>query len=315
MMATVLSEDVHAQAIDWHIRLRHGDGAVWEAFTLWLEVDAAHAAAYDVVEAADDAVLPQLPPVRAPRVVQPAIRPRRWAVWGGAALAASIAAGFVFAPQLASQRYDIATRPGEQRVVSLDATTQIVMNGLTRLTLDRRDARFASLAAGEALFLVRHDAAAPFRVEVGDNRIVDVGTVFNVVRQGGEVRIAVAEGSVIYNPDGEAVAVLAGQSLIDPAGTPRIVLANTDARQVGGWRQGRLSYAAEPMTRVAADLARALGLKIDVAPQLGERRFSGTLVLDRSGSAQLARISRVLQVDLRRADKGWTMVPVDGGVR
>lgn len=314
MMTTEFDEGVHAQAIDWHIRLRDGDDAAWEAFTRWLEADAAHAAAYDAVEAADDVVTPLLPPVRTPQVIPPVRRPRRWAAWGGA-LAASLVAGAVLVPQLGTQRYEVTTAPGEQRVVRLDATTQIALNGASRLTLDRNDPRFASLAAGEALFRVRHDPAAPFRVEVGDNRIEDVGTVFNVVRHDGEVRVAVAEGGVIYNPDGEAVALTAGQALVDPRGSAPIEVARADVATVGGWRTGRLSYSVEPLSRVAADLSRSLGVRIDVSPRIAGRVFSGTLILDRSGATQLARVAQLLQVEMRSTGNGWTMVPVVGAAR
>jgi transmembrane sensor len=54
------------------------------------------------------------------------------------------------------------TGPGERRIVALDPGTQLVLNGSTSLTFDRGDARFSSLAPGEALFRVRHDSAHPF---------------------------------------------------------------------------------------------------------------------------------------------------------
>ena len=311
------SEDhdtILASAIDWHIRLRGADEAAWDAFVLWLEADPAHAAAYDALEAADDAVVPLLPPIPAVMPSQVA-RPRpsvpRWAAWG-TGLAAACAVALVVAPNFQSQRYDITTGPGEQRSIALDASTQIVLNGSTRVTLERGNPRFAALASGEALFHVRHDAAAPFKLEVGDSRIVDVGTVFNVVNQGGEVRVAVAEGAVLYNPKAEAVTLHSGEALVDGAGSQPIVLERLASKSIGGWRQGRLSYNDASLTRVAADLSRSLGVPIRVAPQLGARRFSGSLALDRSGGAQLPRIARVLQVGIERTGAGWAIVPVVG---
>jgi len=311
MMTTDFHEDMRAQAIAWHIRLRDGDDTTWEAFTLWLEADAAHAVAYDAVEAADKEVAPLLLPNQAPFIVRSSVRPRRWAAWA-AAVAASIVAGAVLVPQPGSQRYEIATAPGEQRVVALDATTQIMVNGSTRLTLDRSDLRYASLTVGEALFRVRYDADSPFRVDVGGNRIEHVGTVFNVVHHDNEVRVAVAEGGVVYNPGREAVTLVAGQSLVDPRGPAPIVVARADSATIGGWRTGRLSYVVEPMSRVAADLSRSLGLRIGVAPEIAMRRFSGTIILERAGTTQLSRIARVLQVEMRATESGWTMSPLAG---
>ena len=54
---------VRARAIEWHIRLRDGDDATWEAFAEWIAADPRHASAYDQVEAADHALDPLLPEV------------------------------------------------------------------------------------------------------------------------------------------------------------------------------------------------------------------------------------------------------------
>ena len=311
-MAFKVHDSIEASAIDWHIRLRDGDGAAWDAFVLWLEADPLRAAAYDAVEAADEAVVPLLPPVRPAMPVARPQRPlRRWAAWG-TGLAVACAVAIVVAPKLQSQRYYVATGPGQQRIIALDASTQVVLNGSTRITLERGNTRFAALTAGEALFRVRHDPAAPFQLEVGDNRIVDVGTVFNVVNQGGEVRVAVAEGAVLYNPKAEAVTLHAGDALVDGATGQRIVLERSDRKSIGGWQQGRLIYSDASLSRIAADLSRSLGVPIRVAPQLAARRFSGALVLDRSGDAQLTRVAQVLQVGLQRSGRGWTIVPVIG---
>ena len=45
--------DIQAEAIAWHIRLRDGGAADWDAFVRWLEADPARSAAYDAVALAD----------------------------------------------------------------------------------------------------------------------------------------------------------------------------------------------------------------------------------------------------------------------
>lgn len=318
-MGSEAQESVRARAIEWHVRLRHGDDAAWDEFALWLAEDPAHAEAYDAIEQLDLAIEPLLPKItfRKPAndgdpLAETPVRPTRGlAIWGGA-IAASIAVTFAVAPQWASSRYEVVTQPGQRRTIALDATTQIVLNGATRMTFDRRDPRFAALAEGEALFRVRHDGARPFRLELGNDRVVDVGTVFNVVRAGGEVRVAVAEGKVVYDPESHAIQLAAGQALVDRAGSDTVRVTEVSPAAVGAWNAGRLVYSAASLSQVAADLGRAIGVRIAVAPGIADRPFSGAIALDGSGAAQLARLQLALDVAIKADRDGWTMKAVTG---
>src|SRR5688572_19027825 len=130
IMAPDTQDNIQARAIEWHIRLRDGGDAVWEAFAEWFAEDPRHAEAYEMIENTDLAIEPLLPRVvfreaandsEAP-VASPVRRTRRWFL-GGGALAASLVAALVLVPQLSSSRYDIATGPGERRTVTLDPAT------------------------------------------------------------------------------------------------------------------------------------------------------------------------------------------------
>jgi transmembrane sensor len=318
-------DGVQARAIGWHIRLRDGNDAAWAAFADWLGEDPRHGEAYDLVERTDlavDALLPDIVFRTAANDVDGADVPadgarhrRRWLFGGGGALAASVAAALIVGPQFAPTRYEVATGPGEHRIVMLDPTTRVALNGGTRMIFDREDPRFAELASGEALFEVRHDPARPFRLTVGDNRVEDVGTVFDVVHDREGVRVAVAEGEVCYNPGGDDVSLRAGQALADPAAGGTIRVGSAAAGSVGGWQTGQLVYAGEPMARVAADLGRSLGIRIIVADAIADRPFSGTIALDGTGPAQLDRLMPALDVVFVAGQDGWTMKPARSASR
>lgn len=309
-------DSIRARAIEWHIRLRDGDDAAWEAFAEWLAEDARHAEAYDAVEAADQEIDPLLPHVvireAANDLDAPAEPPtrRRWRLGLiGGSVAASVAAAVVLFSGPAPSRYDVVTAPGERRVVALDAATEVTLNGATRMTFDRNDPRFASLASGEALFRVRHDVRNPFRLEVGANIVEDAGTVFNVVHERDEVRVAVAEGKIVYNPGVRAVSLDAGQSLVDRGGAARVKVSDVPVAAVGSWKRGSLVYAGAPLSRVADELGRALGVRIAAAPSIADRPFSGTIALDGSGVGQLGRLSPALNVVVEEGPDGWIMRP------
>lgn len=315
-------DSIDARAVEWHIRLRDGDDATWEGFAEWLAEDPRHAAAYDAIEQADLAIEPLLPHVvileaandaEAPPV-PPARRGWRWGLAGGG-LAASVAAAFLLLPPAGSSRYEVATRPGERQIVQLDPATRITLNGATRMTFDRKDARFALLARGEALFQVRHDSTRPFRLEVGDNIVEDAGTVFNVVHETGEVRVAVAEGKVVYNPGRDAVSLGAGQALVDRDTSDAIDVTRVRVERVGSWKNGSLVYSAAPLSQVAADLSRAMDVRVIVVPDMADRPFSGTIMLDGSGPEQLGRLQRALNVRLERGPDAWIMKPAGSAGR
>src|SRR6185436_8428609 len=105
--------------------------------------------------------------------------------------------------------YEVATAAGEQRSVPLGDGSVVALNGGTRLILDRRNPRFAELAAGEATFTIRHDSAAPFVVAAGEHRIHDLGTAFNMVHEGDRLVVEVIEGAVRYDPHAAAISLTA----------------------------------------------------------------------------------------------------------
>lgn len=313
-MTSEAQDSARAQAIEWHIRLRHGDDAAWEAFAQWLAEDPLHAVVYDEIEQADLAIEPLLPAVSFREAANDADietgqhRPR-WHWWGlgGGAVAAAVAAALLFVPQASPSRYEVVTGPGQRKVISLEPGTQVTLNGSTRMRFDRADSRFASLDAGEALFQVQHDGARPFTLEVGGRKVVDVGTVFNVVRDAAAVRVAVAEGKVLYKSGRQTLSLDAGQAVLDSSSTGPLRVTRTTVGAVGAWQRGRLVYSGEPLSQVATDLGRALGMRITASPDIADRPFSGAIALRGTGPDELRRLTPALDVTFTQNAEGWTM--------
>jgi transmembrane sensor len=320
-------KQMRARAIEWHIRLRDGDDREWEAFSTWLAEDDGHGRAYDLVEASDLAIEPLLPDVIfrdaandggvAEHDITFDTRPlwqRPWVV-GSSLAVASIAGAMLVLSPFTTDRYELRTAGGEQRTVALDAQTRVIMNGATTMQFDRNDPRFASLVEGEALFHIRHDETRPFTLHVGDNRVQDAGTVFNVVKAADGVRVAVSEGKVVYNPDSEKVSLGAGEALVDPTTGSEVRLETVPTDAVGAWQRGRFVYTGEPLSQVAADLERALGIRIAVDPAITGRAVSGSIALDGGGTVQIERLKHALDVAIIPGPDGWIMKPVPGAQR
>lgn len=309
------SEQLTQEAIGWHIRLQDAPAAHWEAFTLWLEHSPFHVAAYDAVAIADHGLGSlQAAPIASNDDVAVVPAPPRTSrlrlAWPFAAIAALLLA-IIFAYPLYGPGAGVtafATAPGENRSVTLADGTRIDMNGATRLTLDSRNPRLASLEAGEATFHVVHNADAPFVVAAGETTLRDVGTVFNVVREGERIDIGVAEGAVLYNPDAEAIQLNAGQRLRFAGAAHATEISRVDPQAVGAWHRGRLIYDNAPLATVAADIARTLGTTVVADPAVATLPFTGVITIDRDQPAFFHKLDGLLDVAVVREGTGWRLV-------
>lgn len=304
---------IDEQALDWVIRTRDPDFTDWEAFTAWLEAAPAHAAAYDVLAAADAGLPAMLPPERA--LPEPAndtgTSPwRRWRWVAGGGIAAALVAMVSIGTIQRADPYSVATAPGEQREIALSDGTRIAMNGATVIRLDHANLRVATLERGEAMFTVHHDSGAPFRVTVGGAVLEDAGTVFNVAHDGDLTRVGVAEGAVIYNPGEEGIALAPGRAL-RVRGDARPVVAAIAPEAVGSWHAGRLVYTNATMGEVTDDIARSLGVAVRSGPGAGAMHFTGTIALDRDPARFFAGAAPLLGVKARRQGDGWVLEEVD----
>ncbi|WP_340264112.1 FecR family protein [Sphingobium mellinum] len=308
---------IDERALAWVIATRDPDFADWDAFTLWLEADPAHASAYDALMAAD-VDLPAIIPANPVAIPSPANdagdrrrRPMRW-IGGGVLAAALVAAVSIGLPDR-TDIYSVATRPGETRSIALDDGTRIDMNGGTALRLDRKNSRFAALDGGEAAFTVHHDARNPFRVTVGDALVEDAGTVFNIVHTASATRIDVSEGKVIYNPGREAIALPAGRALSQDAGGLRVMDIAPPA--VASWRQGRLTYDNASVSQISSDIARSLGVRITATPRARAMHFTGTIRLERDPVRFFAAAAPLMGLSAVRQGDGWLLKEGDGSPR
>lgn len=298
------------EAALWLVRTRDPAFRDWEEFTAWLEADPSRNDAYEILLDVDDmAVALREAELPLPVVLPDAPSRRHWGRWGAGIAAALIATAGAVSLVPAHNRYSVATRPGEQLELTLADGTAITLNGDTKLTLDRSKPRRVRLDHGEARFAVVHDAADPFMVESGTSLLRDMGTVFNVVRTSEATEVAVAEGEVVFDPDGAAVRLTVGRILYDrDRGLTEV--SNTNPATVGLWRSGRLSYNNAPVARVAADISRLIGKPVRVAPTLAERRFSGTIVARGVEQKQLfERVGALVSARSTYDGHAWNLIP------
>ena len=287
------------EAARWAARIDASPETARAGLNRWLDADPVHAGALlraqatlamlggtaaDALDLGDEE-----PPVRR--------RVRGWMLGGaGAALAASITAAALLLPARGEQ---IRTGTGEVRSVALHDGSSLAVDARSDLvTRIGSTARTVTLADGKALFRVRHDAAAPFRVTVGDVTITDIGTVFQVAadRAAGTVEILVSEGLVDVRAAGRTLRLAAGQRgrfAITGVAAPTVTRVDAPAiERALGWTSGRLDLDGETLGEAVAELNRHNQLQIALAsPALAREKLYGAFRIDDpAGFAQSAAI-------------------------
>ncbi len=308
---------VEREATEWFVRLQ-SDGAGerdWLAFETWLGTSDAHQAAFQKVEAlwidleAADNPASALNPNTVVAFKVRKLKPL--GIWlASGAIAAALVIG-VGAPSLwhiiakpATPAQTISTAKGERRMLTLGDGTRIDMNSATTLTvrLDRHE-RTLDLLGGEVACEVAHDPSRPFAVRTGDRRITDIGTVFDVLRQGHSTHVTVEKGEVAVTGVGDASnTVIAGQQLVHEDGAANSTVHAVDVANALAWRSGRLIYHDATLRTLAAELSEYFPTPIRVQDnRTAELQFSGVLVLD-SEDAVVGRLQAFLPVAAERSN-------------
>lgn len=307
--------ELREAARSWAIRVQETAFDDWDGFTSWLERDPSHLPAYEAALADEAWAIDLLS--SAPAVPSPEMKPwRRWWVAGSAAAAAAVAVigGWAVLDRDAPAQ-QIATVPGEHRTIDLADGTRLALNGSTRVTIDPDTPRQVVLERGEARFEVRHDASDPFVVLSGGTRLVDAGTIFNVVQDGDTIEVGVAEGAVIYQPGTGEVRLASGDTLRRSGKDAKPVLGRANPQTIGSWASGELQYDEPSLDEVARDLTRSLGRPVRTTRGAERISFTGTLMLRGTPEEVLARAEPLLGVKFTANGEGWTMSPAHGPPR
>ena len=295
-------DHIREEALGWLVQTNDPEFDRWDEFTAWLEHDPAHAETYHRLASSELELRPMVEELPRP-VESPRPRHKPWAIAAGVAFLAA-AGTAVVAPRLMTQSY--STEAGETRIVSLGGQDQLVLNGDTRLTLagwDRRDVR---LEQGQVLLRLRDTGRDKVEVVSGDLTIVDVGTVFEVSRDGRSTRVIVSEGEVVADPEGARLKLASGQRLDTEDGATMLQAVPAGASSVGAFERGQLVYVDEPIENVVNDLRRSTGIDISASAAIRSRRFSGTLSMSEV-KRDPRSLEALLGVSLERTGNGWKL--------
>ena len=304
------------QAVRWLLRLESEglEGAAREEFKTWQSAPEC-AAAFDKARIIWNAVdqvaeTPEIAQLRAD--VQRRLIRRAYSVWGlRAASAAVVAIGLglfaqstLVSPEATVQAY--ATVVGQRTASILPDQSVMTLDTDSAASISFTEGeRHVTLSKGRAFFEVAKDAARPFEVVAGDQRIVATGTAFDVRVAPFEVAVTLVEGQVLVDEasvshadnswKARAATVKAGERLVARPNAA-ILIDNIDAERVTSWTRGELVFEDVRLAEAIAEVNRYSTNNVVLSDaRIGNLRLNG--VFKAGQAAEFARaVSQVFPV-------------------
>lgn len=269
------------QAAAWFLRIQEGDcsAAERQEFEDWLAANPDHRREYQQYVQ----LWSNLDQVGAPRT-----RSRKA---GGIALLALVAL-LGTAQWFTGREETFVTDVGERHQVVLADGTVVDMNTATTLKVAMSGfTRSVTLERGEALFEVAHHAWRPFEVRAGGATLRDIGTSFNVARDGDTTTVAVLQGEVQVRLDSQSISLHGGERVAYSAGGLSEI-SRVDSVATTAWRTGRLVFRETPLEEVVRRINRYHVRPVVLADtRLGSLKVSGEFnAADREGLIRSLKI-------------------------
>jgi transmembrane sensor len=313
-------DDILSAAADWHTRIEDDDPtpATRAEFDMWLAASPRHREAYGAIErmwsgmgaARAD---PRILELRREALSAPD-RPRRKLRFIAAAAAAVACLGAFWCwTQLSERTGDgsstasaapmmeggtFRTAVGERSTVTLSDGSSVVLNTSSQVNISFSPGqRHVRLLSGQAWFQVAHNPSRPFVVEAGDQRVVALGTAFDVRLEDRQrtVQVTLLEGRVSVEPIRSMFANLIGsRPLVAELAPGEAFTASArepphkqraDISKVSSWRLGQVVFNNDRLDTAIAELNRYTSSRIELAdPALGSLKVSGVFYAGHSDS-------------------------------
>lgn len=245
-------------------------------------------------------------------LIIPARRPVvRWLAAAAVLVAAGTGTWFIRRTPAATA---FETKIGEQRSITLADGSRIVLAPASTLEVDGAfgtTSRSLKLT-GQAWFEVRHDAAKPFRIQVGGVTVEDLGTEFEIEAHSETIRIAVAQGAVaVHSAGSRSLTLAAGDLATVPNSGEGVVDHQAPVERITSWRQGTLAFEDRPLSEVAAELEHWYDVSFRLAAGVGTRRLHVTVP---TGNLDEALLTIATALDLQHSRAGRTVTIAPKGV-
>lgn len=311
--------DLRDRAQYWVTRLvaQDVDESELNALEAWLAEDPRHARAFareralwQDLQLVSDAFAETPPPAGRMFSMLPSRASRRQLKRAAPmAIAASLLLAFLSPSLLLNLRADHRTGTGDIASVALPDGTMATLDSNSAISLDYGDdQRVVRLLKGRAWFNVRHENR-PFLVEAMGGTTRDIGTGFEVRREGNAVEVGVTEGIVqVRAPDGTLGKPLraGGRMRYTTSGLSELsALAPT---QLAPWRKGELLIENQSVGAAIAEIGRYRAASVWMLGDFSKvRRVSGLFLIERPDEA-LETIAKMRGLSITTLPGGYLII-------
>lgn len=208
----------------------------------------------------------------------------------------------------------VSTDKGRQWRLTLPDGTRVWLNAASSISYPlsfQGKERVVSMT-GEVYFEVVHNAKQPFKVQVGDRLIEDIGTSFNVNAYTDEkvLTATLLEGAVsISTPQTTQRIVMEGagkQAAVNGSGKIS-VRTDADTEEVMAWKNGMFSFNQSDIQGIMRQISRWYDLDVMYTGTQSKETFSGMV----SRSSNLSQVLKIMeQASIRFRLEGKTLIVI-----
>ena len=270
------SDEVLAEAATWLMRIKNETSKPVDELALqkWIQSDASHATAFQAVSATWE-IAGGLPRDLRGSPAYFGVEKNRRAVMAG--LGSLIAVGGTTAFWRKAQAGIYQTEVGEQKHLSLDDGTRVLLDTDTRLKVTFSDTqRSAELQYGRANFRVAHDGVRPFIVNAAASMVVSASSNLDVARDADQISILLIHGSAeVLHSNAKPMKLSDGQRFVALGDQPGRV-DQPNMTSLLAWQTGQAIFDNSKLSKAVMEMNRYSTVKLTIADaQTGELRVSG----------------------------------------
>jgi transmembrane sensor len=311
------SQAIKAEAAVWVERRAN---SVWSEsnqreLDAWIAASPAHLVAYlradDIWKRADRLRALNRPlPMKSDAEDKSSVKPIMLKIAAVFAVTALIGTGAAFYLTRSHQE-TYSTTIGGRETLMLSDGSRIELNTNTSLRVGYNGSvRTVWLDRGEAYFSVAHDSAHPFVVMLGDRRVTDLGTKFDIRRDPGRTEVALLQGKARF--DDAINSAQPRQTILAPGDVVTATANSVSLEQEPlhklenqlAWRSGMLVFEHATLADVASEYNRYNRAKLVIADAVtAQLTISGTLpATDIGAFTRMATKLFGLHVEQREGD-------------